>query len=56
LSLARLLVAYILTRVQVYVQKRNEIVLEDTADGFLEGRWAWNVSVDGFEPPEEVAL
>ncbi|KAJ7354505.1 hypothetical protein DFH08DRAFT_855062 [Mycena albidolilacea] len=40
----------------VYVQKRNEIVLEDTADGFLEGRWAWNVSVDGFEPPEEVAL
>ncbi|KAJ7803758.1 hypothetical protein B0H14DRAFT_3091932 [Mycena olivaceomarginata] len=40
----------------VYVQKRNEIVLEDTAEGFLEGRWAWNVSVDGFEAPEEKAL
>jgi len=39
----------------VYVQKRNEIVLEDTADGFLEGRWTWNVSVDGFDSPEESA-
>ncbi|KAJ6616654.1 hypothetical protein B0H10DRAFT_2036412 [Mycena sp. CBHHK59/15] len=37
----------------VYVQKRNAIVLEDTADGFLEGRWTWNVSVDGFDQPEE---
>ncbi|KAJ7090870.1 hypothetical protein B0H15DRAFT_778838 [Mycena belliarum] len=37
----------------VYVQKRNQIVLEDTADGFLEGRWAWNVTVDGFDAPEE---
>ncbi|KAJ7502550.1 hypothetical protein B0H11DRAFT_2155181 [Mycena galericulata] len=37
----------------VYVQKRNSIVLEDTADGFLEGRWTWNVTVDGFDPPEE---
>ncbi|KAF7311819.1 RBR-type E3 ubiquitin transferase [Mycena indigotica] len=35
----------------VYVQKRNDIVLEDTAEGFVEGRWAWNVSVDGFEAP-----
>ncbi|KAF7319644.1 RBR-type E3 ubiquitin transferase [Mycena chlorophos] len=35
----------------VYVQKRNEIVLDDTARGFLDGRWAWNVSVDGFEKP-----
>jgi len=33
----------------VYVQKRNEIVLDDTASGFLEGRWKWNVDVDGFE-------
>ncbi|KAJ7633438.1 hypothetical protein DFH06DRAFT_692371 [Mycena polygramma] len=38
----------------VYVQKRNQIVLEDTADGFLEGRWTWNVAVDGFDQPEEV--
>ncbi|KAJ7622701.1 hypothetical protein B0H17DRAFT_1085285 [Mycena rosella] len=36
----------------VYVQKRNTIVLEDTADGFLEGRWKWNVPVDGFDQPE----
>ncbi|KAG6852404.1 hypothetical protein C0991_012336 [Blastosporella zonata] len=36
----------------VYVQKRNEIVLEDTALGFLEGRWKWNVTVDGFDAPE----
>lgn len=34
---------------QVYVQKRNEIVLEDTAKGFLEGRWQWNQSVEGFD-------
>ncbi|KAK7001362.1 RBR-type E3 ubiquitin transferase [Favolaschia claudopus] len=40
----------------VYVQKRNEIVLEDTADGFLEGRWSWNAAVDGFDPPQEMAL
>ncbi|OCH88626.1 hypothetical protein OBBRIDRAFT_757801 [Obba rivulosa] len=33
----------------VYVQKRNEIMLEDTARGFLEGRWTWNVDVEGFE-------
>jgi len=32
----------------VYVQKRNEIMLEDTARGFLEDRWRWNVSVAGF--------
>jgi ariadne-1 len=31
----------------VYVQKRNEILLEDTAKGYLEERWIWNVSVDG---------
>lgn len=30
---------------QVYVQKRNEIVLADTAQGFLDGRWAWNVEL-----------
>ncbi|KAF7300136.1 RBR-type E3 ubiquitin transferase [Mycena kentingensis (nom. inval.)] len=39
----------------VYVQKRNQIVLEDTADGFLEGRWSWNVAVDGFDPPTQEA-
>ncbi|EGO00371.1 hypothetical protein SERLA73DRAFT_89338 [Serpula lacrymans var. lacrymans S7.3] len=33
----------------VYVQKRNEIMLEDTAKGFLDGRWSWNVSVEGFD-------
>ena len=33
----------------VYVQKRNEIVLEDTAAGYQEGRWTWNVEVEGFE-------
>jgi len=37
----------------VYVQKRNEIVLEDTAQGFLDGRWKWNVPVEGFEDDEE---
>ncbi|KDQ55635.1 hypothetical protein JAAARDRAFT_195472 [Jaapia argillacea MUCL 33604] len=33
----------------VYVQKRNEIMLEDTANGFLEGRWTWNGTVEGFD-------
>ena len=37
----------------MYVQKRNEIVLEDTAQGFLDGRWKWNVTVAGFEEEEE---
>ncbi|KAJ3994649.1 hypothetical protein F5050DRAFT_448823 [Lentinula boryana] len=37
----------------VYVQKRNEIMLEDTAIGFQDGRWKWNVGVDGFEEPIE---
>ena len=41
------------TNKTVYVQKRNEIVLEDTANGFLEGRWKWNVAVEGFDDPEE---
>ncbi|KAI0266667.1 hypothetical protein BC834DRAFT_872941 [Gloeopeniophorella convolvens] len=31
----------------VYVQKRNEILLEDTAKGYQEERWMWNVTVDG---------
>ena len=35
------------------MQKRNEIVLEDTAQGFSEGRWKWNVPVEGFEEEEE---
>ena len=43
----------ILHAIQVYVQKRNEIVLEDTASGFLEGRWMWNVTVEGFGDPEK---
>ena len=38
---------------QVYVQKRNDIVLDDTAKGFLEGRWRWNVPVEGFEEDAE---
>ncbi|VDC05968.1 unnamed protein product [Peniophora sp. CBMAI 1063] len=33
----------------VYVARRNEIVLEDTARGFGEGRWRWNVRVEGLE-------
>lgn len=39
-------------RIQVYVQKRNEIVLEDTANGFLDGRWKWNATVEGFDEPD----
>ncbi|KAI0032690.1 hypothetical protein K488DRAFT_12260, partial [Vararia minispora EC-137] len=31
----------------VYVSKRNEIMLDDTAAGYTEGRWTWNVSVPG---------
>jgi ariadne-1 len=31
----------------VYVQKRNEILLEDTAKGYLEERWKWNDVVVG---------
>ena len=34
--------------ISVYVRKRNEIVPEDTANGFLEGRWKGNVVADGF--------
>jgi hypothetical protein len=37
----------------VYVQKRNEIMLEDTARGFLEGRWRWNVTMPGFSGGDE---
>lgn len=33
----------------VYVAKRNEILLEDTSNGFAEGRWKWNIAVEGFE-------
>ncbi|KAG9124998.1 hypothetical protein FRC07_009404 [Ceratobasidium sp. 392] len=29
----------------VYVLKRNDIVLEDTAKGFQEDRWTWNIPV-----------
>ena len=34
------------------MQKGNEIMLEDTAAGFVDGRWKWNVAVDGFDEPE----
>jgi len=27
--------------------------MEDTANGFLDGRWRWNVTVDGFDEPDE---
>ncbi|KAF9027606.1 hypothetical protein BDZ89DRAFT_987178 [Hymenopellis radicata] len=40
----------------VYVSKRNEIVLEDTANGFLEGRWKWNVPIEGFDDPDDADL
>ncbi|KAI0041302.1 hypothetical protein FA95DRAFT_1501686 [Auriscalpium vulgare] len=33
----------------VYVQKRNEIMLEDTAQGYEEGRWKWNTPVEGYD-------
>jgi len=29
----------------VYVAKRNDIVLEDTAKGFVDGRWIWNIGM-----------
>lgn len=32
----------------VYVLKRNEVMLEDTAKGFQEGRWTWNTDVGPF--------
>ncbi|TFK22213.1 RING-5 domain-containing protein [Coprinopsis marcescibilis] len=44
------------TNKTVYVQKRNEIVLEDTANGFLDGRWKWNATVDGFDDPDPSAI
>jgi len=37
----------------VYVQKRNEIMLEDTANGYLEGRWKWNVTIDGVDNDDD---
>ena len=40
----------------MYVAKRNEIVLEDTALGYQEGRWKWNVQVEGFECGERVDI
>ncbi|TRM70241.1 hypothetical protein BD626DRAFT_544688 [Schizophyllum amplum] len=38
----------------VYVAKRNDIVLEDTALGYQDGRWKWNVDVEGFETGERI--
>lgn len=51
-SSSELVIARSLTkrpRRQVYVQKRNEIVLEDSAAGYHEGRWKWNAPVEGFD-------
>ena len=33
----------------VYVARRNEIVLEDTANGYVDGRWKWNAKIEGLE-------
>ena len=33
------------TDLTVYVQKRREILLTDTAEGYQEDRWRWNVPV-----------
>lgn len=33
------------TDLTAYVQRRREILLSDTASGFEEGRWEWNVDV-----------
>lgn len=38
---------------QVYVQMRNEVMLEDTANGLVEGRWKWNAPVEGFSYEED---
>jgi ariadne-1 len=32
----------VVTDLTVYVQRRREIMLSDTAEGFAEGRWSWN--------------
>ena len=32
----------------VYVLKRNEVMLEDTAQGFIDGRWGWNTDIAPF--------
>ena len=32
------------TDLTVYVQKRRGILLSDTAEGFQEDRWSWNVT------------
>ncbi|KAK7692143.1 hypothetical protein QCA50_003762 [Cerrena zonata] len=37
----------------VYVQNRNEIMLDDTAKGFQEGRWRWNITVKGFDDVDD---
>lgn len=37
----------------VYVQMRNEVMLEDTANGLVEGRWKWNAPVEGFSYEED---
>ena len=37
----------------VYVRERNRIMLQDTAEGFREGRWKWNVIVKGLSGDEK---
>jgi ariadne-1 len=44
-----LLIPHTYPRLQVYVAKRNEILLQDTSNGFAEGRWKWNMAVEGFD-------
>lgn len=36
-----------MTNKTVYVRKRNEIMLEDTANGLREGRWSWTIPLEG---------
>ncbi|KZV72813.1 hypothetical protein PENSPDRAFT_628182 [Peniophora sp. CONT] len=33
----------------VYVSRRNEIMLEDTANGYTDGRWKWNAKIEGLD-------
>ena len=35
------------------IKKRNKIMLQDTAKGFREGRWKWNVIVEGLSGDEK---
>ncbi|KZT62032.1 hypothetical protein CALCODRAFT_490584 [Calocera cornea HHB12733] len=37
-----------MTNLTVYVQKRNEIMLNDTAEKYQGGAWIWNISIPEF--------